>query len=425
MYCRERAMSQMLPSSVLSKPRSDRASAGFFYLVETIASHVEPTKTQLAALQSSYESTAEFLAGRPEFSGLLEQIHAQGSRQIGTLVRPSDRSREGFDIDLVARLNRSAMERYGGNGGPRLLLGNFQRALADYARQHSLKIHPWQRCVTLEYASGMFADITPIIDDPILFGTYGETHGRVPDRELHLYDGTNPRGYSRYFDDVAAITPVFFAMESFAKAFDSVTRSEIVPLPRADEVFGRLLSRLVQLLKLHRNIAFGAKGVDSDFSPKSVFITTLAAAAYADKAAIPHSTPLELLLDIVEGMPNYFEVYRNPDGTEAWHLTNPSAPGDNLASGMNTPGNQAAFKWWHARLLDDLAELLELIETSRGVDVLLSKIEKIFGDRAASAVRLDETSRRQTLRSQNSAQIYSAAAAPIIVTSKTHTFHGD
>jgi hypothetical protein len=38
---------------------------------------------------------------------------------------------------------------------------------------------------------------------------------------------------------------------------DSVTRAEVTPLPDAQEVFDRLLCRLVQLLKLHRNVAFG------------------------------------------------------------------------------------------------------------------------------------------------------------------------
>ena len=37
-------------------------------------------------------------------------------------------------------------------------------------------------------------------------------------------------------------------------------------------------------------------------------------------------------------------------GGEFWHLPNLTAPGDNLASGMNTPERQAAFGKWHGLL---------------------------------------------------------------------------
>lgn len=74
------------PVTLLQRPRiSMRSSARFFHLVDAIARAHEPTETQLTALESSYNSTGDFLSSCPEFRGLLVQIHAHGSRQLGTL----------------------------------------------------------------------------------------------------------------------------------------------------------------------------------------------------------------------------------------------------------------------------------------------------------------------------------------------------
>lgn len=403
---------------------SHRASDRFFNLVEAIGRHNEPTETQLNALESSYQSTGDFLSSCPEFDGLLEQIHAQGSRQIGTIVRPLDRSREGFDIDLVARLNRNAMQKYGSENGPTLLLRDLHLALMRYANVHGLKIVRWDRCVTLEYAGGMCADIAPVIDSPLFGVPYGDTHGYLPDRFLKGYSSTNPRGYAKNFNDAAIISPNFDNMiKSFAQ--DSL-RADIVPLPNADDVFDRLLSRLVQLLKTHRNVAFGSNTANPDCSPNSVFITTLAAAAYVAKAPQFHDSPLDLLLDIVEAMPNYFSRTVMPDGSEEWSLSNPSAPNDNLASGMNSRIKQTAFHQWHQKLLTDLRTILSAIENYSGLDTLLVHIESAFGTRAAQTIRLDETKRIEDHRKSNKVSIFTASSiAAVSIPAKAHTFYGD
>jgi hypothetical protein len=81
---------------------SSRSSARFFHLVDVIARSNEPTPSDLTRLEQSYNSTGEFLSTCAELQGDLIQIHAHGSRQLGTIVRPRDGTREGFDIDLIA-----------------------------------------------------------------------------------------------------------------------------------------------------------------------------------------------------------------------------------------------------------------------------------------------------------------------------------
>lgn len=404
---------------------STRSSARFFYLVDAIGRLHEPTQTQLDELESSYQSTGTFLTECPEFKGQIHEIHAHGSRQIGTLVRPMDESREGFDIDLIARFHPAAMGNYEGPNGPVQLLNNLNTAVERYAKAHGLRIHRWERCVTLEYAGGMFADIAPVIDTPSQFSLYGDTLGRIPDREKRLYDRTNPRGYAKGFDKVAAISPVFTSMLDFAKALSTENRAEVVPLSDSQEVFNRLLSRLVQLLKLHRNVAFGQAACGaSDLAPSSIFITTLAAAAYAVQAPQPHDSPLELLLDIVENLPDHFERTPLPNGGEHWVLPNASAPGENLASSMNTPARQAAFKSWHGLITEQLVDIVELIEARGGMDVLLPKLEAAFGKRAARAIRDEEAKQRQSTTSIGKVALASAGAS-VATTARAHTFFGD
>ncbi len=411
-------------SIATSLRETDRSSAKFFYLVDAIGRLHEPTNTQLDALELSYRSTGEFLAECPEFRGQVHEIHAHGSRQLGTLVRPMDESREGYDIDLIARFHQSSMQKYGGLSGPMLLLNDLHAALVRYAKAHGLRIQRWERCVTLEYAGGMFADIAPVIDAPSQFGVYGDTLGRIPDREKHQYDLTNPRGYARGFDKAAAISPVFRSTVRFAEATSVESRADVAPLPNSQEVFARLLSRLVQLLKIHRNVSFGLASDDaSDVAPSSIFITTLAAAAYTVLAPRPHESPLELLLEIVESLPNYFERVQLPSGREHWSLFNPSAPGENLASSMNTPARQAAFNAWHIRIQSHLKDIVEAIDAPAGMDVLLDKVETAFGKRAAGAIRNEEARQRQS--TSIGKVVLGSAGVSVATTARAHTFFGD
>lgn len=406
------------------RPLSRRSSSKFFYLVDAVAKHHEPTKTQLGALESSYGATGEYLMACDEFRELVMTVHAQGSREIGTIIRPLHHLRpDGFDIDLVVRLRRAALQKYGGDQGPGRLINDLFIVLKRYADRHGLAITKWERCVTLEYADGMCADITPIIEEPLFNLPYGETHARIPDRALRLYEPSNPMGLANSFNKATRISPVLTHSFALDSAMESVQRAELVPLPDADEVLDRLLSRLVQILKLHRNVAFGAPVAGQDFAPKSVFVTSLAAVAYALRAPVPHDDPLDLLLDIVDTMPLCFERQLLASGVEFWNMPNLTAPGDNLASGMNTLGHQAAFANWHKRLTSHLQQLLQCIE-GRGLDPLLRVVDDAFGARAAQAVRELEEPRPVPNVPRKVVVASTAAATTMSMPARSHTFFG-
>ena len=407
------------PTALRQRAYSTRSSDYFVRVIEDIGKALEPTETQLTELERSYRSTGEFLVNCAEFEGLLVEIHPQGSRELGTITRPSNPERTGFDIDLVARLGKAAYQKY---GQPASLLRDLFSALQRYADQHGLRLRRWERCATLEYAGGMCADIAPIIDMPNLFAVHGDLHGWIPDRKLSQYQPTNPRGYTREFNRIASISPVFTEVRKLVATMDSSSekRAEIKPLSAPGEVFGRLLCRFIQVLKLHRDVAFEG----GTLAPSSVFITSLAAAAYERLAPLPHANPLDLLMHIVSDMPRHFSVGPGWD-TDEWRIDNPTAPGDNLASSMNTSERQQAFGQWHEKLTGDLDELFEAIELQLGVDQVIKKLGTSFGSKASSAVQAAQMERQTSERSASRASLFTATGMALPTVSRPHTFFGD
>lgn len=405
----------------LGRQYSTHAQSYFLRLVEDIGQAFEPTPTQLQVLERSYNSTGEFLVGCEEFQGQLEEVHPQGSRELGTMTRPL-RNKEGFDVDLIARLNRSAWTVYSGSGGAAKLIDHLHKAVGRYADQHSLKLHRWERCVTLEYADGMCADIAPVIDMAHATALHGELHGLIPDRELRSFHPTNPRGFIRLFNQIAAISPRFLAMEALDSVAADIRKADIVPLANT-EVFGRLLCRLIQVMKLHRDMAFSSSPL-AELAPSSIFITTLVAGSYQAKAQISHRDQLELLLDIIGTMPSLIDKRSLGNGREEWFVDNPTAPGDNLASAMNDHAKQQAFLQWHRQLLLDVKALIHSVDQRQGMDRVASLVTSTFGDKAGAAVRQQATARQSVERQAGRIATVTGGGLLVPMSARNHTFFG-
>jgi hypothetical protein len=404
---------------------SSQAGSKFREIVEAIARLHEPTQAQLENLERSYGSTGEYLMDCPELRDNIVLVHGQGSRMIGTLIRPSRSRAEGYDVDGVVRLRAGASSVYSGVGGPGQLIDDVFRPLKRYALKHSLEVWRWDRCVTLTYADGMKVDITPVIADPLLSLPFGESHARVPDRDLRRFSATNPMGLVNSFNQAAKVRAIFGDQITLDSIEEARARAELEQLPDAAEVQSRLLSRLVQLVKVHRNVSFPApEGDEENFAPKSVFVTALVAAAYAMRAPVPHDSQLDLMLDVVQHMPTYLRRERQPGG-EYWTLANPTAPGNNLASDMNTPAYQTAFLQWHARLVAHLEQILDCIEGRQGLDKLLPLLEDAFGSKAAGAVRELEQPQPIPGLSARSILVGTAAASTFSLPARAHNFYGE
>ncbi len=109
---------------------------------------------------------------------------------------------------------------------------------------------------------------------------------------------------------------------------------------------------------------------------------------------------------------------------EEWRIENPTAPGDNLASAMNTRARQKAFLEWRVKLVRDLETLFNAIESRVGLDQVNTFIETAFGPRAASAVQNAQLQRQGAMRHAGRAAIVTATGMLIPTTSRAHTFFG-
>lgn len=408
---------------------SSRTEAAFFQLVNRIGRLNEPTPTQLETLARAYESTSDYLASASEFKGLLVEIHPHGSRQLGTMVRPLDAAREGFDVDAAARMDQVAWNKYGGQGGAEMLLRDLSTVMHRYAQAYGLKLIRDDRCITLEYADGLTVDYAPMIDRPSFLGEYGDTRAMIPDREFKQYDETNPRGYFRYFDRAASIRANFTSQFTLDGILKSEARTQITPLSNPDEVFERLLCRIVQLLKLHMKLYFNETPGLAELAPTSMLVTTLAANAYSVLAPMPHDSPLDLLLDITDSLLSQMTEQQQANGTRLWVLPNPSVPSENLAGGM-TPLKQRAFLGWHQQARTDIDNIIDAIEAQQGRDAVMLQVQKAFGGRAVRALREQDAQAMQVSRALGSTKLFpaavaaGAAVASISTPARGHTFFG-
>lgn len=387
-----------------------------FGVLESIARSHEMTSTMEERIRSSYASTSDFLQESPEFKVWGPTIHGQGSRVIGTTVRPVGRAE--FDIDSVMRLPRAAQAYYA-QGGPVALLNTLEMVMRRYAEQHGLKLKRRARCVCLEYANEMHADLAPVFADPHLTLLFGEHHAQIPDRELVSYSDTNPTGYMHWFNVAASKRPMLrnqLTMDS-----RDLVRADVVPLPPQAEVFNRFLSRIVQVAKIHRNLYFKAA---PDDAPTSVFLTTLLAKAYERQVQVWHDDELSFLLAVVRDMRRSIVELPGGDGTEWWVL-NPTTRSENLAGRMNTEKRQTGFRVWHHALAADVMRLAESVELHEGRDSLVRKVGSAFSQDSADDLQRSMQRHLATDRSAGRAVVMGASGLAFDVKSRENTHHGD
>jgi hypothetical protein len=377
------------------------------------------TKTERERLESAYKAIAEHLAEHDDFRHVTIEVHPQGSMLLGTTTRPEGKIE--IDVDLVVLLVQRLHEQVDCS----TLLSALFHAIKEHTDRYELGIKPKRRCVQIEYAGAMHADATPVVHCPHAYDRYGATYAVVPDRDLSRYIGTNPKGYRQWFSEAAAVTPMFTMYRAMAEL---TAKADVIPLPSL-EVFDRLLSRIVQLFKIHRNICFAN---NTDFCPPSIFITTLIAHAYRRALQQTFTSPLDLILTIWQDMPTYIDRKLLGDGREKWVLDNPTATGDNLADRMNQGNRQQQFNAWHLRFREDFLELIAQANSQQGADALTARIKKSYGEKSTKGIATAMTQLAERQRAAQRIIIPSTtasgagvAAAPSIgIASQTHRFFG-
>lgn len=387
-------------------------------IVEELTKNLDISDSMFKDAESKYLAVAKYLG---ESTNLLLQdaiIYPQGSINLRTVVKPIDK--EEFDIDLVIHLPNVTKEHNSNN-----ILKLIGDRLKDEKSIYKDKVIPLKRGWRINYATAFHLDITPAIDNAFVDAEefhYTDTAELVPDKELKLWKDSNPRGFAKWFSEIAVKMPIFVIRT--IKSFDSsVTLNSIMEsytiedIPDNNEYKG-LLRRAVQLLKKHRDYYFNTRNTKYvDFKPISIVITTLSAKSYRmiiDEGR-EYSCPFEMLKDIVRNMHNFIKI-----GNE-YKIVNPTNENENFAEKWNKDIKYVeAFATWQKAAYDELVELQQEI----GIHKIGNVLEKSYGkDSAEITMRaLAETVNKDRKHNILTPTIITSTATTSTV--KANTFFG-
>ncbi|ANS41580.1 nucleotidyltransferase [Serratia inhibens] len=341
-------------------------------LLSQIIETLDLTKTQYANIESAYSGVGNYLSDGDD--PLLKEavIYPQGSVRLNTTVKP--KNEEEYDIDLICYLPHATAADYTG-----VITAIRQRLESHNTYKDLLSDLP--RGFRINYAGDYHLDITPGRD----YQGYSEHQGQplwVVDDKTDWKE-SNPRGYAEWFDESASKQPVRITL--LTDTASRVGTEALLPLP--DHTDKKLLNRIVQILKRHRDE--WACELDENTQrckPISVILTTLACHAYNQIIAgrRVYDNDLDVLLDVLELMPDFIQAHNGEV-----HVSNPHMPEENFAEKWNRQENgegkkrSDAFQQWHVAAQATFNTLAE----SLGEDNLFTNLEKDFGKTPVDAVR--------------------------------------
>lgn len=377
--------------------------------LEELCSTIELTPAQIERIETSYKAVGEHLVDSVSLDGFVPRIFPQGSVRLGTPVRPIH-PEQHFDVDLVCKLEAGAKGR--DQARIHALVGDALREHGVYNQITSILKRGWR----LDYAesSRFHLDVTPAVPNAgcALQSVF------VPDKELKVWQPSNPDGYAVWFGKHAAIRPRI-AKRMIALA-NEARGGTIDPLP-SQIGLKNVLQRLVQLLKRHRDLLFEKV---PDRAPISIIITTLAAKSYAHVAlGREYESEFDLLRDVIAGMPNYIGILATSSGGMRFEVPNETVIGENFAEKWNKyPDLAVAFREWHASALGWIDALIAI----DGRDNLQKKFRATFGNADTDAtfkrldLRLTTHRKSQTLLYGTPVGLNVVAGHPV----RSNTFYG-
>lgn len=237
-------------------------------LLARIAQELQLDKTRLERMETAYNAVAEVLKKDSDFFNDLEiEVYAQGSKRIGTTVKPINEC--DFDLDTVLHIYDLYY-----NHSPEQVYNALVKALEkdDY---YKTIMEKKKRCVRLNYKSDFHMDILPAC----MPNSYDKENIHIPEKALKNWSSGNPKGFGNWFLNIANS-----AKQPMLRQYSQIlleAKVEAEPLPE-ELYFKTPLQRAVQLLKRYRDIYFQNK----DYPVSSIVITTLVASLYQSENSI-------------------------------------------------------------------------------------------------------------------------------------------
>lgn len=351
-------------------------------IVEELTKNLDISDSKFHDAESKYLAVAKYLG--ESNNPLLQDafIYAQGSINLRTVVKPI--GKDEFDIDLVLNLPK-----VNNQDNPNDILKLIGDRLKDEASIYKDKVTSLKRGWRINYSGNFHLDITPSINNPFVEAEeyhYTDTSELVPDKELKSWKHSNPRGFEKWFSEIAEQMPIFVVRNLRVLDSKMLTLEEaglasytIKDIPDHNEYKG-LLRKTIQLLKRHRDYYFNKRNnFYNDFKPISIVITTLATKSYRMiiEEGREYSCPFDMLKDIVSNMNNFIKT-----GIE-YKIVNPTNENENFAEKWNNDVRyKKAFIDWKEVVQNDLIKLQEQI----GLHNIYQKVEDSFGKKYAQNV---------------------------------------
>ncbi len=237
-------------------------------LLARIAQELQLDKTRLGRMETAYNAVGELLKKDNDFFNDLDiEIYAQGSKRIGTTVRPINK--EDFDLDTVLHIYDAYYYH-----SPEQIYNALVKALEKDSYYKSI-MEKKNRCVRLNYKSDFHMDILPAC----MPDEFDRKNIRIPEKALKSWSAGNPKGFAERFLNIANSVEMPILRKYSQVLVEAKVETEALP----DELYLKTpLQRAVQLLKRYRDIYFQNK----DYPISSIVITTLAADLYQGEASI-------------------------------------------------------------------------------------------------------------------------------------------
>jgi len=288
-----------------------------------------------------YDEIAELLEDK--LSEYSPSIFSQGSFRLGTIIKPL--KGDDYDLDFVCLLNINK-EQITQNGLKKLVGAVLK------SKYNETIIEEKKRCWRLNFPN-FHVDILPAIPDSDIAG-YDELEAEdfkkspilIPDKELKMWQSSNPVGYVAWFD--------YRKKYTVHKNIAIIEAQEDLPKQNCDCT----LQKVVKIMKYHRDRKF-VNNLDN--KPISIILTTLAAQHYNGEQDL-----VEALQGIVTRITSTSSIF------DTNYIPNPSNPRENFADAWEKePKKKEAFREW-LYLLEKLAKEYVLANDDE------SKIDKVL-----------------------------------------------
>lgn len=277
-------------------------------ILTRIAVSLELDETRKQRMESAYNAVYDILEIDEVFFSKVDfLVYPQGSKAIGTTVKP--RGKEEFDLDITVEIrdpyyNYTSSEIY--NHLIRVLSNN------DTYKEKLVKKN---RCARIDYVGDFHMDVLP---GCIIIS--GDSKIMVPDRELSSWTSSNPKGYANWFTQKAETVSSSNLNKAF-RTFSALNeaKAEQEELPNDDVYSKEPLKRAVQLTKRYRDIYFEK---NPKHKTSSIVLTTIFGELYEGESSI-YETIDSILNKIVKRYADYQYLFESQGVYKRIKVLNP------------------------------------------------------------------------------------------------------